>query len=183
MTTTVQDTLVRLRQPLSSLQELEGILAVPLVSLKVLESNSTASIRLDKPPNKRQLSTLQSTVLEHICPAWGNRTPLIDFYFVPSKSQPNQKMNDGARALVLSALTVLTAAPLSPFAIPLLEKLVANYPLDTFWELSHASGQEDGTKWDNVVRSWMSIPGKVANALLGDKPDRNLLVPHELDFE
>ena len=183
MTTTIQDTLVRLRQPLSSLQELEDALVAPLVSLKVLGSHLAVAPRIDKPPNTRQIATLQSTILAYICPAWENHTPLIESYFVTSRSDSTGNLNDGARTLVLSALTVLTSAPLSPLAIPLLEKLVATYPLDTFWDMAHTSNEEDGAKWNGVVRSWMSIPGKVANALLGDKPGPNPAVPHRLDFE
>lgn len=183
MTTTVQDIVARLRQPLSSLQELEGLLAAPLLSLKVPLNAHVAAERLDKPPSTRQLATLQSTILAHICPTWEKLTTLIEAYFIPFKSEITGDSQDGIRSLVLSALTVLTATPLSPFAIPLLEKLVAEYPLDDFWKISHASIGEDGAKWDSVVRAWMSIPGKVANTLLGDKPDQNFAFPRGLDFE
>ncbi|KAF8601181.1 hypothetical protein BDV93DRAFT_608259 [Ceratobasidium sp. AG-I] len=182
MTTTVQDILTRLRQPLSSLQELEDLLAIPLVSLKVLVNHPSASVCLDKSPNARQLASLQLTILAHIYPAWENRTPLIKSYFLPSKYELIQKSDEGPRTLALSALTVLTATPLSPFAIPLLENLVATCPLHAFWVMCHSSNKEDGLNWDGVVRCWMSVPGKVANALIGDKPGPSRTVPLGLDF-
>lgn len=180
MTTTVQDSLVRLRQPLSSLQELEDLLVAPLLSLKLLDSCPATAARLDKPPNARQLATLQSTILAHVCPAWENQTPLIDSYFIPFRADMMGNSNNSD--LILSALNILTTTPLSPFAIRLLDKLITSYSLDIFWDVCHVSSTQDELKWNSVVRSWMSIPGKVANALLRDKPEHNAAIPRRLQF-
>jgi hypothetical protein len=181
MTTTVQDVVSRLRQPVSSLKELEELLAAPLASLNISVSGSTSTLRLAAPPSARQLATLQSTILAHVYPTWEEQTLLAHIYFLPPKSGENSKSRSGSRTLVLGALTVLTTPPLSRFAIRLLEKFVQENPLDTLWELAKDEGGEVPA-WDGVLRAWMSVPGKVANALLGSGSGQKPDVPESLDF-
>ncbi|KAG9123831.1 telomere binding protein, partial [Ceratobasidium sp. 392] len=181
--TTTQDIISRLRQPVSSLTELEELLAAPLISLHVTAPTSTGSLRLAAPPSIRQTATLQSVILAHIYPTWENQTKLHDLYFVPPKFGAAGRSSEGTRTLVLSSLTVLTAPPLTRFAISLLDKLVHTYDLDLIWDIASAEGKEGQMGWDRALAAWMSIPGKVANVLLGSGTTSNQNIPSVLSFE
>ncbi|EUC56533.1 telomere length regulation protein [Rhizoctonia solani AG-3 Rhs1AP] len=160
MTTTisVQEIIAQLRQPISSLDELEALLAAPLRSLGIPVTTSR-SLKLTSPPSTRQLVTLQATVLGYVFPAWEDQTKLAWHYFCPP---------DRGEALVLGALNILTVPPLSPSAVDLLDKFVATYSLDQLWVmLRQGMGVSNEIKWDEALRNWISIPVKVANARAG----------------
>ncbi|KAG8689130.1 telomere binding protein [Ceratobasidium sp. 394] len=183
MSTTIQDVISQLRQPLSSLEKLEDVLHASLVSLRISPSEATGSLRLATPPSTRQLATLQSIILAHVYPTWDDQTSLADLYFVPPKSGLDGQASDGARALVLGSLTVLSTPPLSKFAIRLLDKLVQTYSLDEIWDIASTEERQGHTVWDRALGAWMSVPGKVANALLGSGTGKSLDVPNALSFE
>ncbi|KAG9079914.1 telomere binding protein, partial [Ceratobasidium sp. 370] len=182
MTTTIHDVISQLRQPVSSLELLEDILHAPLVSLRI-SSKSTGSLRLATPPSTRQLATLQTTILAHVYPTWGDQTRLSDSYFVPPKSGLNGPASEGTRALVLGSLMVLSTPPLSNFAVLLLEKLVRTYSLDEISDIAAIEEKEGHIIWDRMLSVWMSIPGKVANALFGSGTSKGQDVPDALSFE
>ncbi|KAG8759757.1 telomere binding protein [Ceratobasidium sp. 428] len=182
MTTTTQEIITRLRQPASSLTELEELLAAPLISLRINVPKSKGSIRLTSPPSARQIATLQSVILAYVYPTWESQTNLPDLYFVPTTSSADVQSHEGIRTLVSGSLSILTTPPLSNFAIRLLEKFVTAYNLDEIWQITRQSEREGQIGWDRALAAWMSIPGKVANALLVPDMSQKQDVPSSLEF-
>ncbi|KAG8697899.1 telomere binding protein [Ceratobasidium sp. 395] len=182
MTTTTQEIITRLRQPVSSLTELEELLTAPLISLRVNVPKPKGSIYLTSPPTARQIATLQSVILTYVYPTWESQTNLPDLYFVPTTSSADIQSHEGIRTLVLGSLPILTTPPLSNFAIHLLEKLVAAYDLDEIWQITRTGEREGQTGWDRALAAWMGIPGKVANALLAPDIGQKQDIPSSLEF-
>jgi hypothetical protein len=160
MSTTIQEIILQLRQPVSSLEVLEDILAAPLTACGIPTKTSRSSAKLAAPPSLRQIATLQATILAHVYPTWESQTSLPEYYFCLPKTAP------GGQLFTLSALNILTAPPLSRYAVRLLDKFVQSYSLDYIWDISGSQGTSEA-KWDETLRAWVSIPGKVANAVLG----------------
>ncbi|CUA73441.1 Cingulin [Canis lupus familiaris] [Rhizoctonia solani] len=161
MTTTIsiQEIIAQLRQPISSLNELEALLEAPLRSLGI-NTTASRSLKLASPPSARQLGTLQATILGYIFPAWEDQAKLVWHYFCP----PN-----GGESLIIGALNILTVPPLSPSAVKILDKFVATYTLDQIWVLLHQqTGPNNEVKWDETLKNWVGIPTKVANARAGE---------------
>ncbi|CAE6534869.1 unnamed protein product [Rhizoctonia solani] len=164
MTTTisVQEIIAQLRQPISSLNELEALLEAPLRSLGI-HTGAAKSLKLASPPSVRQLATLQATILGLVFPAWEDQAKLVWHYFCP----PN-----GGETLILGALNTLTLPPLSPSAVKILDKFVETYTLDRLWVILHQqTGSNNQVKWDEALKNWISIPVKVANARAGEMRD------------
>jgi hypothetical protein len=179
MTTTVQDIITQLRQPIPTIQELESLLLPPLVSLRLPVRSSTDCVRLAAPPSARQIATLQATILAYVCPTWEDQSPLIKYYFCPPRSESAGNSGPGVDAIVLGALLALTTPPLLPCTVRLLEQFVRAYSLDKIWDILQSDNYKKTgeTRWDEALRAWISIPGKVANAVLKYDPSQNVDIP------
>ncbi|KAG8759297.1 telomere binding protein [Ceratobasidium sp. 423] len=176
MTTTIsaQELIAQLRQPIPSLDELELLLVAPLRSLGIT-STASRHIKLANPLNTRQLVTLQATILGYIFPVWEDQTKLVWDYFCPPH---------GGDALVFGALNILTVPPLSPSAVKILDKFVKTYSLDQLWGILHkelGAGSNNEIKWNEALKSWISIPVKVANARSGEV--EGMLASEDFMFE
>ncbi|QRW03443.1 telomere length regulation protein [Ceratobasidium sp. AG-Ba] len=180
--TTIQDVISRLRQPVPSLEELESLLIAPLVSLGVSVPTTSKVLRVAS-PNLRQLGTLQSTILAHVYPVWADETSLCELYFIPSKDAASDQTSAVTWPLVSNGLALLTTPPLSRFSIRLLEKFMQTYSLDDVWYMWRSVEKEASGGWDRALVSWMSIPGKVANALSGPGSNASRDIPNALSFE
>ena len=168
--------LEQLRGQVSDLQTLLNLLSAPLDSLGLLPPQFRHHNVQPIPPGtlniKKHIPQLQRLLLQIIVPTWdtllaeNNATLLLDQYFCPdsfSKALP------AAGGIAILAYSTLVSSQMTEYALRLLERLSAEYPVDhlhtaTFAHIDLDKGVRD-LEWEDCVRDLCMVPGKVANSL------------------
>ncbi|KAH9174221.1 telomere length regulation protein-domain-containing protein [Lactarius sanguifluus] len=175
----IRDVVNRLKAPISDLPTLLALISGPLDSIGVL------------PPHYRQYNTaplpaavnisrhvppIQRALLEHVIPTWEivlsqeKLTSLVEQWFIPdafSYAKP------AAGEVAVHAYAAILSLPLTPYSMNLLARLTKAYPLDRLHSRvfslgdAHPSSSQSIFEWEDVVKSILSVPARVANALEG----------------
>ncbi|KAI9446831.1 hypothetical protein H4582DRAFT_1908693 [Lactarius indigo] len=158
----IRDIVNRLKAPITDLPTLLALISGPLDSIGLL------------PPHYRQYNTaplpvavnisrhvppIQRALLEHVIPTWElvlsqeKLTSLVEQWFIPdafSYAKP------AAGEVAVHAYASILSLPLTSYSTNLLARLTKAYPLDRLH-----------SRWEDVVKSILSVPARVANALEG----------------
>ncbi|KAG6872815.1 hypothetical protein C0995_006414 [Termitomyces sp. Mi166 len=174
----VRDVIDKLQRPVPDLSTLLSLLCGPLGSLGLLPprySRYNTSPLPNRSVNiQKHIPALQRALLEHIAPTWElllaeeDASALMDQYFCPDNfSFACSASGDVA----VMAYSTITSQRLTKYTIGLLGRLAYEYPVDRLHSSIFTANQSDGAvrmlAWEDCVRSIMSIPGKVANAIAG----------------
>lgn len=184
----LRETVANLRTPITQLERLLELLCAPLGALGILPRefcahNTTPLSPIHQSEADRWIPTIQSTILQHVLPAW--QVPLeqaglglvLDQYFCP---QPADTAD--AKRVALHAYSTLLSPPITPYAIRMLARLVGSYPIDKL--VGHIFARTDQVgkatlQWEVCVKAVVSVPAKVANAA-GSAMDS---IPPELEYK
>ena len=134
--------------------------------------------------NQRHLPPLQRALLEHVIPAWepdlsqDKLMPLVEQCFIPdsfSYARP------AAGEVTVHAYRSILSLSFTSYSMDLLARLTKAYPVDrlhtsVFAHLNKdSSSQQTILAWEDVVKSILSVPAKVANSLEGkEDPPKDL---------
>lgn len=165
-----------LRNAISELPELLGLLTAPLETLALLppQYNRYISKRLPKDEIKisKHIPPLQRALLEHVIPVWEAALRekrlygLVEQYFCP---EPSFRSVPGAEELAIHAYSTLLSLPLVEYSVHFLVQLSQAYPVDAVWSSIFLSPSRrfghGNLTWEDCVRDMSAIPSKVANAL------------------
>ena len=172
----VRETINRLRLPISRSSELLELLSAPLATVgllpeKYIVHNKTPFPGVPSPNQIRWIPTIQSTILQFVVPSWDmvlaeefGSSAILELYFCPT-----QKQSWAGFELALRAYSTLLAFPLSQFAVGMLSSLNVSYPIDELHEYLFPAGAASQAKsrttdWEELVRTIVAVPSKVANA-------------------
>ena len=133
---------------------------------------------------QRHLPPLQRALLEHVIPTWepdlsrDKLMPLVEQWFIPdsfSYARP------AAGEVTVHAYRSILSLSFTPYSMDLLARLTKAYPVDrlhtsVFAHLNKdSSSQQTILAWEDVVKSILSVPARVANSLEGkDDPPKDL---------
>ena len=137
---------------------------------------NTASLYPGAINSSRHLPTLQRALLEHVIPTWHPELsreklmPLVEQWFIPDAFS---YASPAAGEVAMHAYSSILSLPLTPYSMDLLARLTKAYPLDrlhttVFPQLNKDSSPQQTTlAWEDVVKSILSVPARVANVLEG----------------
>ncbi|KAH9038997.1 telomere length regulation protein-domain-containing protein [Lactarius pseudohatsudake] len=175
----IRDVVNRLKAPIPDLPTLLALISGPLDSIGLL------------PPHYRQYNTaplpvavnitrhvppIQRALLEHVIPTWEivlsqeKLTSLVEQWFIPdafSYAKP------AAGEVAIHAYAAILSLPLTSYSMNVLARLMKAYPLDRLHSRvfslgdAHSSSSQSIFEWEDVVKSILSVPARVANALEG----------------
>ncbi|KAH0584293.1 DNA replication checkpoint protein tel2 [Termitomyces sp. J132] len=172
----VRDVIDKLQRPVPDLSTLLSLLCGPLGSLGLLPpkytryntsplSNGSVNIR-------KHIPAFQRALLEHIAPTWDSllaeedASPLMDQYFCPDNFSFTYSASGDVAVM---AYSTITSQPLTKYAIYLLARLASEYPVDRLHSAIYTTNQSNGAvsmlAWEDCIRSVLSVPGKVSNAI------------------
>lgn len=190
--TAFREAVVHLKDPLVDEATLRAALDAPLRLLGLLPRQHDVS-KIPPSTSARYVATLQNNIIQHIFPAWsaalldGQSKVCLDLltqYFCPAIQ--SVKLNKSlALNFALHSRLSLLAAPLGPLSIHLLDLLSSNYSLNTFFHhhyLEPARNSEESSSelnWETCVKSIVSVPTKIANALGPEDRD----IPYSLQYQ
>jgi telomere length regulation protein len=104
--------------------------------------------------------------------------PLVEQWFIPDTFS---YASPAAGEVTVHAYSSILSLPFTPYSMNLLARLTKAYPLDRLHTsvFSHpnkgSSPQRTVLAWEDVVKSILSVPAKVANALEGKGESPNEL--------
>ncbi|KAI0060825.1 hypothetical protein BV25DRAFT_1806725 [Artomyces pyxidatus] len=167
-------------QTVSDLPTLLSLISAPLDCLGLLpppyKHYNTVLLAKEAFNTRRHLPLLQRAVLEHVLPTWEPTLSergllvLVEQYFVPDAF--SYAIPSAGEVAIYAYSTVLSLA-LTTYSIGILARLSKSYPIDRI-HTSVFSGTSKGSlpgqttlAWEDAVKSVVSVPAKVANALAG----------------
>ncbi|KAH9056651.1 telomere length regulation protein-domain-containing protein [Lactarius vividus] len=175
----IRDVVNRLKAPIPDLPSLLALISGPLDSIGLL------------PPHYRQYNTaplpvavniswhvpqIQRALLEHVIPTWEvvlsqeKLTSLVEQWFIPDAFSYAKPV---AGEVAVHAYAAILSLPLASYSMSLLARLTKAYPLDRLHSRvfslgdAHPSSSQSNFEWEDVVKSILSVPTRVANALEG----------------
>lgn len=182
----VQELLNKLQAPIENAETVLAYLAAPLDDIGLLpplyKEYNAEPLRKGAVNATRHLARFQQAILQHVLPVWDDTLRhrkaliLVDQYFCPDLFS-NALSISGNVALV--AYSTLLSSPLSSYVVGLLERLSNEYPIDRMYHAvyvgSHATAQTKDAAWNDCIRNFAMVPGKVANAAGMEKAIPSLL--------
>ena len=176
----IRNVINQLQAPISDLPTLLTLLSGPLDCIGLLPPHYRQYNTVPLHPNafntSRHLPPLQRALLEHVIPNWEldlsreKLMPLVEQWFIPDTFS---YATSAAGEVALQAYTSILSLPFTSYSMNLLARLTKTYPLDRLHAsvFSHASrdtsSRQTHLAWEDVVKSVLSVPAKVANALEG----------------
>jgi telomere length regulation protein len=176
----VRNTINRLQSPVPDLSTLLMLISSLLDCISLLPPQykpyNTAPLHPEAFNPSRHLPPLQRALLEHIVPTWQPELsretlmPLIEQWFIPDAFS---YASPAAGEVTVHAYNSILSLPFTPYSMDLLARLTKAYPLDrlhtTVFSQLHkdSSPQQTILAWEDVVKSILSVPARVANALEG----------------
>lgn len=180
-----RDVIDQLQRPIFDISTLLGLLSGPLDSLGLLPPQfgryNNAQLPQGAISVSRHVPSIQRALLEHIVPTWDtalvdeNATLLLEQYFCPDSFSFASPM---AGEVALLAYSTILSQPLTVYAIHLLARLTAEYPVDRLHTAIFSRktrDQEQMLAWEDCIRNVVVVPGKVANMTAGKIPIPPLL--------
>lgn len=176
----VRDVINRLQSPVPELSTLLFLISGLLDCIGLLPPHykqyNTAPLDPKAFNASRHLSPIQMALLEHVIPVWkpdlsrGKLMPLVEQWFIPDTFS---YASHAASQVTVDAYSSILSLPFTPYSMDLLARLTKAYPLDrlhtsVFSHLNNdSSARQNILAWEDVVKSILSVPARVANALEG----------------
>jgi telomere length regulation protein len=188
----IRNVINKLQTHISDLQTVLSLLSGPLDCLGLLPPHykqyNTTPLHLETFNTSRHLPPLQRALLEHVIPDWElnlsqeKLMPLVEQWFIPDTFL---YATSAAGEVAVHAYTSILALPFTPYSMNLLARLTKTYPLDrlhtsVFSHVNRNTSRQTHLAWEDVVKSVLSVPTRVANALggIGDIPKELELGPY-----
>jgi len=174
-----------LQSPIPDLATLLILLARPLESIGLLQARfqKYASEKLPKGSFNipKHLPVIQMALLQNILPSWDgalheeNALEIVDQFFCPT---PSASHNAGRTAL--EAYNTILSTPFNTFSVQYLSQLTRSYSIQTLFGCVFDSGSSNvaAIRWEDCVRTVISVPAKVANFCGHEHP-----VPDNLQYD
>ncbi|KAH9001642.1 hypothetical protein EDB92DRAFT_1827974 [Lactarius akahatsu] len=175
----IRDVVNKLKAPIPDLPTLLALISGPLDSIGLLPPHygqyNTAPLPVAVNIS-RHVPPIQRALLEHVIPTWEivlsqeKLTSLVEQWFIPdafSYAKP------AAGEVAVHAYAAILSLPLTSYSMNLLARLTKAYPLDRLHSRvfslrdAHPSPSQSIFEWEDVVKSILSVPARVANALEG----------------
>lgn len=172
----IRETISRLQNPVSDMSELLSLLSAPLDAIGLLPPafrryntrplHTDANFQIHK-----HVPLIQAALLLNITPSWQlvlkekKLDSLLYQYFCPDSFF---SATQAARDVAINAYGSLLSSPLHAFSLDVLSRLNRHYPIDRlhsviFSKTSSIPSHRKMTTWEDLVRSVVSVPTKVAN--------------------
>lgn len=185
----VRDAINKLQSPVPDLSTLLALISSLLDCIGLLPPHykryNTAPLHPGTFNTSRHLPPIQRALLEHVIPAWQpdltreKLMSLLEQWFIPDAFS---FASLAAGEVTVHAYSSILSLPFTPYSMDLLARLTKAYPLDrlhttVFSRLNNDSSSRQTTlAWEDVVKSTLSVPARVANALEGKRE-----IPEELE--
>lgn len=182
-----------LESAVDSLEELEDILSRPLAALRILPPGFRAALDVDfhSKDVTKAMPMIQHIVLNTVLPTWliplqeAGHQLLIKAFFCPYSAKVVKQSEaiqfckiamSGLSTLLnqISSLNPTDAGPAAilAFSVSTISDITSQYPLDEVYESIFLSAHEildtGMQEWQDCIKIFCSIPGKVANSSLAD---------------
>ena len=174
-----------LQSPIPDLETLLILLARPLESIGLLQTRfqKYASEKLPKGAFNipKHLPVIQRALLQNILPSWesalheGKALGIPDQFLCPTPSN-----SQNAVQTALEAYTTVLSTPFNTFSIRYLSQLTRSYSIQALFECVLDLSPPDiaAIRWEDCVRTVISVPTKVANFCGREHP-----IPDNLRYE
>ncbi|KAF9653888.1 hypothetical protein BDM02DRAFT_3086639 [Thelephora ganbajun] len=181
----VKQILDALQSPISDLETLLPLLARPLESIGLLQTQSQKYVSEKLPRGSlnipKHLPVIQRALLQNILPSWDNALyeenalELADQFLCPTLPTPQN-----ATRTALEAYGTILSAPFNDFSIRYLSQLARSYTIQTLFYCVFDSDPPNiaALRWEDCVRAVISVPTKVANFCGHEQP-----VPDNLQYD
>ncbi len=176
----VRDVLHKLQSPVLNLPTLLALISSLLDCIDLLPPHyrryNTTPLHSASFNSQRHLPPLQRALLEHVIPTWEpdlsreKLMPLVEQWFIPDAfsytSPPTGEVTVHAYKSILSL-------SFTPYSMNLLARLTKAYPIDRLHasvfsrSSKDLSSRQTALAWEDVVKSILSVPAKVANFVEG----------------
>jgi telomere length regulation protein len=176
----VRDVINQLQSPVPDLPTLLALVSSLLDSIGLLPPHyvpyNTAPLHSAAFNIPRHLPPLQRALLEHVIPAWEpdlsreKLMPLVEQWFIPDTFS---FASPAAGEITVHAYRSILSLSFTPYSMDLLARLTKAYPVDRLHTsvFSHpnkdSSSRQTILAWEDVVKSILSAPARVANSLEG----------------
>ena len=181
----IRETISRLQQPVPDQSELLALLCAPLSAVRLLppvyhKYNTRPYTNPNDAKLFKSIPGLQSALLETVIPAWFDNLKehklesILFQYFCPDVFF---SASDAAVLITVFAYSSLMDLPLGDFSLEALTRLSRLYPIDRLHSVVFSRPtiipvHTKQTIWEDLIRSLISVPAKVANARgLQDVPE------------
>ena len=176
----VRDVLHKLQSPVADLPTLLAHISGLLDCVGLLpphyRRHNTAPLHSAAFNSQRHIPPLQRAILEHVIPTWESDLsreklmPLVEQWFIPDAFSYT---SPATGEVTVHAYNSILSLPFNPYSMNLLARLTKAYPLDrlhtsVFSRLSKDSSPRQTTlAWEDVVKSILSVPARIANFFEG----------------
>lgn len=176
----VRDVINQLQSPVSDLPTLLALISSLLDCIGLLPPHyvpyNTAPLHSAVFNTQRHLPPLQRALLEHVIPAWEldlsreKLMPLVEQWFIPDAFS---YASPAAGEVTVHAYRSILSLSFTPYSMDLLARLTKAYPVDRLHTSVFSNLNKDSSSrqailaWEDVVKSILSVPARVANHLEG----------------
>ena len=176
----VRDVINQLQSPVSDLPTLLALISSLLDCIGLLPPHyvpyNTAPLHSAVFNTQRHLPPLQRALLEHVIPAWEldlsreKLMPLVEQWFIPDAFS---YASPAAGEVTVHAYRSILSLSFTPYSMDLLARLTKAYPVDRLHTSVFSNLNKDSSSrqtilaWEDVVKSILSVPARVANSLEG----------------
>ena len=182
----VRDVINQLQSPVPDLPTLLALISSLLDCIDLLPPQympyNTAPLHTAAFNIPRHVPPLQRALLEHVIPAWEpdlsreKLMPLVEQWFIPDAFS---YASPAAGEVTVHAYRSILSLSFTPYSMDLLARLTKAYPVDRLHTsvFSHkdSSSRQTILAWEDVVKSILSVPARVANSLEGKgEPPKDL---------
>ncbi len=184
----VRDVINKLQSPIPDLPTLLALISSLLDCIGLLPPHyrqyNTASLHSVSFNAQRHIPPLQRALLEHVIPTWDpelsreNLMPLVEQWFIPDAFS---FAGPAAGEVTVYAYKSILSLSFTPYTMDLLARLTKAYPLDRLHTSVFSHPNKDSPPgqairaWEDVVKSILSVPARVANFLEGKgEPPKDL---------
>ena len=176
----VRDVINRLQSPVPDLPTLLTLVSSLLDCIGLLPPHyiphNTAPLHSAAFNIQRHIPPLQRALLEHVIPTWEpdlsreKLMPLVEQWFIPDSFS---YASPAAGEVTVHAYRSILSLSFTPYSMDLLARLTKAYPVDRLHTSVFARrnkdppSQQTDLAWEDVVKSILSVPARVANSLEG----------------
>ena len=184
----VRDVLHKLQSPVPNLQTLLALVSSLLDCIGLLPPHyrryNTSPLDSTTFNSQRHFPPLQRALLEHIIPTWEpdlsreKMMPLVEQLFIPDAFSYT---NPATGEVTVHAYKSILSLPFTTYSMNLLSRLTKAYPIDRLYTSVFSRPnkdlppQQNTLAWEDVVKSILSVPARVANFVEGKgEPPKDL---------
>ena len=178
----VRDVFHKLQSPVLDLPTLLALISSLLDCIGLLPPHyrryNSAPLHSAAFNSQRHLPPLQRALLEHVIPTWEPELsreklmPLVEQWFIPDAFSYT---NPAAGEVTVHAYKSILSLTFTPYSMNLLARLTRAYPLDRLHTsvfsrpCKNSSPRQTTLAWEDVVKSVLSVPARVANHFIEGK--------------